>query len=661
MEALFVSWLLLLAGAVLALACGRNRRFADIIGCGGAISGCCLGLYTAISSLFTTIAVTAAVAWPLPGEDLALTLDPLAAFFLTPVFLLGLVCAIYGSEYMAASNNRLPGMHWFFYNLLLFFMALTVTAGHGLVFLFAWEGMALTSFFLVIADHRRQEVRRAGFIYLAATHLGAAVLFGVFLSASMFTGSLAFSSFSMLHNLSQPMAALFFLAALLGFGSKAGLVLLHVWLPEAHPAAPSHVSAIMSAVMVKTAIYGFLRFLFFLPQAPAWWGVLLMVTGISGALFGIAMAALQRDIKQSLAYSTVENIGIILFALGTWLYATALDQRAAAALALVGALLHVWNHALFKGLLFLGAGSLVHGAGTRDLDRMGGLLRRMPVTGVAFIGAGMAVTALPPANGLVGEFYIYLSLLLAGSGLPEVAAFFPLVLLGVFALIGGMAILVFTRFIGIGLCGEPRSAAAAAAHESGWRMQSAMGLLFLLCLAGGLVPALLLSPVTRVLTFLEPTLVGPLSSVNISPAWIGQAGALVLALVLFVALVLKRFGSRSQGVGAPTWGCGFPFPTSRMAYSAAGYSELATNSLMSGFLRPVAAGGRSVTFFPGPARLTLLAEDPFLNRFCEPLFHKFALSCKRLRLLQSGSLYIYMLYIFVATGLLLVWVGFGGR
>lgn len=498
----------------------------------------------------------------------------------------------------------------------------------------------------------------AGWTYLIATHLGAALLFGFFLYAGAMAGSFEFSSFAALGKLALPAASALFVLILAGFGSKAGFFPLHVWLPEAHPAAPSHVSALMSGVMVKTAIYGILRFLTFLPQAPAWWGGLLMIAGITGAMFGIAMAALQRDMKRSLAYSTVENIGIIFLALGFWLYARANGQYLAAALALTGGLLHIWNHAMFKGLLFLGAGSMLHGAGTRNLDRMGGLLRRMPLTGLAFIAGSMAVAALPPFNGLVGEWFIYAGFLETGYRLNGMAGFLPLVLIGLFALIGGMVLIVFTRFLGIALAGNPRHETSQDAHESGWRMVGAMFLLAVFCLASGLMPTLLFGPAEKATRVIDVQAVSLLTASNIIPTWLGKTGGLLLVLILTVYLISRWRQHQGWTANSATWGCGFLFPSARMSYSAEGYTELAQSALFCGCLRPQVSGGRPLTLFPGAAFFSHESPDPVLMKIFLPFFRWAAGRCTRLRLLQSGILHIYILYMFIATTVLVYWVAF---
>ncbi|MHB1014641.1 MAG: proton-conducting transporter transmembrane domain-containing protein [Desulfurivibrionaceae bacterium] len=659
MNLLFGAFLLFGLGALLAIIPWRGGKAATLFGSGSAILGCLLGLLAAGQGLAAGVAETFFRPLSMPGGAFSLRLDGLSAFFLLPLFVVGLAGALYGGEYMkGGEKNRWSGLHWTWYNLLILSMALVVTAANGMLFLFAWECMSLTSFFLVITEHNLAEAVEAGWTYLLATHLGAAFLFAFFLSAGALSGSLEFASFQVLGQISIPAASGLFLLLLVGFGSKAGIFPFHVWLPDAHPAAPSHVSALMSGVMVKTAIYGLLRLFSFLPAAPPpWWGGLLMAIGIIGALFGIAMAALQRDVKRSLAYSTVENIGIILLALGFWMQCRATGHYLAAALALAGALIHLLNHSLFKSLLFMGAGSLMHGSGSRDLNRMGGLMRRMPVTGVLIVCGGLAISALPPFNGLIGEWFIYRALLESGTALSGLAGFFPLVLIGLLALVGGMVIIVMTRIIGIALAGEPRSPAAAQAHEAGWPMWSGMAALALLCLAGGLMPVLLLQVAGRAATLLDPAAATLLAGNAMSPWWLGIMALLLLGCILAAYGFLRWRQGRGIVASSRTWGCGFAFPSSRMSYSAESYTELPQSAMFCNCLSPSTEDGRTIGFFPEAKRFSFEAPDPVLEKLFKPFFRRAARVCSGFRGLQAGQLHVYLLYIFSATILLLFWVG----
>ncbi len=431
MIAFCLALLLLAAGGGAALLTGRRSGLASWIGAVSAVAAGLLAAAPALRVLRSGQVLSWQAPWAVPAGSLALRLDPLAAWFVVPIALLGAACAVYGAGYLKQEGERRAlGPHWFFFNLLVAAMLLVVTAANAVLFLAAWELMTLASFFLVAWDHHHEEVRRAAWLYLLVAHCGMMLLLAFFVQAGVRCGGFDFADFGPLAQLPAPVAAAFFLLALFGFGVKAGLLPLHVWLPDAHPAAPSHVSALMSGVLVKTALYGILRVLTWLPPAPAWWGWLLALLGAGGALYGIALAALQHDLKRCLAYSTIENVGIIALGLGLGLVAVARGEPTVALLAFAGALLHIWNHALFKGLMFLGAGALVHATGSRDMNQMGGLLRRMPLAGLLWIGGSLAISALPPLNGLVSEWLIYLGLLHAGTAAGGFAALPPLLLIG---------------------------------------------------------------------------------------------------------------------------------------------------------------------------------------------------------------------------------------
>ncbi len=654
---LILALLIILAGGSAALLAGRRTALAASLAVGATVIGSLLGLWSAVSILLGhTASLSTTLPWPVPGGRMALALDPLSAFFLVPIFLLSPLCAIYGAAYLKGEGaHRSLGPQWFFFNGLVAAMALVVTAANAVLFLAAWEIMSLASFFLVAFDHQRPEVRRAAWTYLLACHLGGACLFALFLLAGQFCGSLDFADFAPLATAGAGLALMLFLLALIGFGTKAGLLPLHVWLPDAHPAAPSHVSALMSGVMVKTGIYGILRVLTWLPLPPAWWGILLAVLGILGALFGIAMAVLQGDIKRCLAYSTVENVGIIFLGLGLGLYGVGEGLPGIAALGFAGGLLHLWNHALFKGLMFLGAGSLVHSTGTRDLSRMGGLLRRMPMTATLLIGGSLAIAALPPLNGLVSEWLIYLGLLQAGLLYGSYAGLVPLLMVGLLGVTGALAMVVFTRLVGIALLGEPRSPASAAAHEAPLAMTLPMQVLLAGCLAIGLFPQAAGRLLTGPLQILAPGASLPLNELFGPLARLGRWGGLLLLGLAAAGLLMAWLQKVRPSARAATWGCGFAFPSARMSYTAVAFAELAQSRLLPAVLRPEIEQFSPQGLFPVPGRLQQTSRDPLLSRCFQPLFTYLGDRAVRLRWLQQGRLPIYLLYIFLTCVVLMVW------
>ncbi|HWC65019.1 MAG TPA: proton-conducting transporter membrane subunit, partial [Thermoanaerobaculia bacterium] len=385
---------ILCASAVAALAAIRSDRAALALGIGGAALSCAVGAAASIRALLAGEKSAIRLAWPLPVGEAHVGLDALSAFFLLCVFVVSGLAAVYGGGYLRASaGGRRLAPALFFFDLLVASMGLVAVARDGVLFLVAWEVMSIASFFLVTFDDERPEVRRAGMTYLIASQVGVVFLFVLFALLAR-SGSYDFDRLG-------GVGAAPFLLALAGFGTKAGFWPAHVWLPDAHPAAPSPVSAVMSGVMIKMGIYGLLRTLTFLGPPPPGWGAALVVVGVVSGLAGVLHALGQHDLKRLLAYHSVENIGIIALGIGIGLLGRSRGNATVALLGFAGALLHVLNHGLFKGLLFEGAGSVLHGAGTREIDSLGGLQRRMPVTALTFLAGSIAICGLPPLNGFV--------------------------------------------------------------------------------------------------------------------------------------------------------------------------------------------------------------------------------------------------------------------
>ncbi len=376
-------------------------------------------------------------------------------------------------------------------------MILVFVARNGVLFLIAWEVMALASYFLVVFEDEKEEVRRAGRTYLVATHLGTAGLLILFLMLGQSSGSLDFDALGIAAGPGGA-ASVAFLLAVIGFGTKAGFMPFHVWLPEAHPASPSHVSAVMSGVMIKTGIYGLVRTITFLGSPPPWWGWTILAIGVSSGVLGVLFALAQHDLKRLLAYHSVENIGIIAIGLGVGLLGKSYDLPAMVYLGFAGAMLHVVNHAIFKGLLFLAAGAIGHATHTLEIDRMGGLLKRMPWTAVLFLVGSVAICGLPPLNGFVSEFLIYLGAFKGIVDLGAAGAAAGAIAIGALALIGGLAAACFTKAFGILFLGEPRSSHAAGAIEPVWAIRVPMIALAVGCVGIGLLGPILVGGVRGV-------------------------------------------------------------------------------------------------------------------------------------------------------------------
>jgi formate hydrogenlyase subunit 3/multisubunit Na+/H+ antiporter MnhD subunit len=656
----------LAAGGLAALAASARPRLALGLGTAGAVLGSALGLAASLPAL---VAAPAALElpWQVPHGALALGLDPLSALFAAAVFALGLATAVFGAGYMRphATGPRI-GPFAFFFDLLLASMALLVAARQAVLFLVAWEVMTIASFLLVAFDHEDRSVRSAARTYLVASHLGTAALFALFLVLGAAAGSLRFDAFAALRAGPALPAGTLFVLALVGFGTKAGLVPLHVWLPEAHPAAPSHVSALMSGVLVKMGIYGLLRVLTFLPPAPLAHGLALAAVGLAGALAALALALGQRDLKRVLAYSTVENVGLVAFAAGVGLVAAALRAPAVAALGVAGALLHVWNHALMKGLAFLGAGAVAHGAGTRDLERMGGLLRRLPATGALLVLAAVALTGLPPLNGFVSEWLVYLGLLRGAAGAPPWLALLAWLSLAALAFVGALAAVAFTRLLGIALLGEPRSPGAARAHEGGPLLVAPLVLLGAGNVAVALFPAQAVALVSPAAAVVLGVPAGEVVAA-LAPAATALSGPVRLALAALLAagaalaLASRAMLSRRRVAASCTWSCGFSQESARIQYTAASYAQLAAASAAPRLARPQVRADALSGPFPGAARFTLSAEDPARVRLFEPAFVRAGEWFARLRRFQQARLNLQLLYTVITVLLLAALLLLHGR
>lgn len=597
----------------------------------------------------------------LPDLPFHLRLDALSSFFL---FLLGATAAgisVYAAGYIRKGEGTAPGLQCLLYHLFLTSMAFVILADDGYAFMVAWETMALSSFFLVTSEHRHAEIRRAGYLYLLVAHVGAV---GILLSFGVMAGSAGDYTFDAMRAFSTlgiwPTIA--FLLALFGFGAKAGILPLHVWLPEAHPAAPSPVSAMMSGVMLKTAIYGLLRVSFDLLHAQLWWwGALLLLLGLASAIFGAIFSTVQTDMKRLLAYSSIENIGLIFVGFGLTMIFKSFAMPQLAALALVATLYHCLNHAFFKSLLFLCTGSVLHATHERNLGKLGGLIHRMPwVAWLALVGV-LASAGLPPLNGFVSEWLLLQSFLFT-SGLPQgyLNMLLPVVA-GAIALIAALAGFAMVKFFGVVFLGQPREEKLAHAHDAG-RLER-IGLLWLAfgCLLLGLLPNVviaLLDPVTRLLvgsglSFAAGShgwwLLAPISEnrASYSPAIFLGSIAVLMPLVYWV--VNRSFRKRLKRV--PAWDCGFPLQTSRMQDTAEGFGQ-PIRRIFSPFFKRTR---EHPSPFDTQPRYRSLVEDPFWYWLYLPIAIIVGYGTRIIAFLQQGRIAIYLLYSFVTLLCLLMW------
>jgi formate hydrogenlyase subunit 3/multisubunit Na+/H+ antiporter MnhD subunit len=519
----------------------------------------------------------------LPDLPFHLRLDALSAFFLLILGAASFGISLYSAGYFRSMAGNTLGLLTFEYHLFLASMALVLLADDAYLFMVAWETMAISSYFLVTTDHKIPEIRSAGFIYLLIAHIGAIAIlmsFGVLQGGH---GDYTFAT--MRHNELSPLwTSVAFLLALFGFGAKAGMLPLHIWLPEAHPAAPSPVSAMMSGIMLKTAIYGILRVTFdFLHTHQWWWGILALTLGLATMLYGVLFAAVQSDMKRLLAYSSIENIGILIAGIGLAILFHANNQDQVAALALVATLYHALNHSFFKSLLFLGTGSVLHATGERNLGKLGGLIHRMPWVALLALLGVLAISGLPPLNGFVSEWLLLQSFLLAPS-MPQL--YLNMLLpLGAAALVlgGALAAYAMVKFYGVIFLGQPREEKLSEAHDAGPLERAGM-----LWLAGGCL-VLGLSPVFFILLIdnVALVLVGhDLGGTAASTGWLwltpvaaerASYSPLILFLIILAGTLLTFFAVRKFYHGrvrrGPAWDCGYPAQTARMQDSAEGFGQ----------------------------------------------------------------------------------------
>jgi hydrogenase-4 component B len=667
------------AGGVGSLLALRKEKLANLVGFGGGTLGGLCGIGSALGFLVSGRAAQP-VAFDLwisliPYLRLSIKLDALGAFFLLIVSLLAVALSIYSLGYVKGYYGRKNvGVLGAFYNALLLATTLVFTAANAFFFLIAWEIMALTAYCLVSFEHENTETRNAGVLYFIMSHIGTGCLILGFLVLFQAAGAASPEdySFQRFHAIrdaltsSQRDAA--FLLFLVGFGVKAGIVPLHIWLPVAHPVAPSHISALLSGVLIKTGIYGLTRVYFdFLGTPPNWWGVTILTIGTVSALLGVLYALMEHDLKRLLAYHSIENIGIILMGLGAALMFLHTNHPVLATLALIAGLYHTINHAIFKALLFLGAGAVLHATHTRNMEEMGGLIKRMPKTALFFLVGAVAISALPPLNGFVSEWLTYQSLLQGFGTTPSlVRLMFPLAG-AMLALTGALAAACFVKAFGITFLAQPRSEEARQAHEVSNSMLVGMALLTAACVFLGLFPTTfltLLDPVTSQLTGQQLSGILSLSNglvLGTTQPLGGTVSTLGLVLtgvcLLPIPLVLwLAFGRKAKTRIGPTWDCGLKGLTPAMEYTATGFSK-PIRMIFKALFRPRREVQREYDYSPYFAktlRFESHIEEAFVTRLYRPLNRGILRLSRRMRAVQAGSIQAYLIYIFITLLLLLM-------
>ncbi|MGE0196965.1 MAG: hydrogenase 4 subunit B [Methylocystis sp.] len=607
--------------------------------------------------------VSAALPLGLPWIGMHFRIDGLTAFFLAVVNLGGAAASAYAVGYGAHEKEPMRVLP--FYPAFLAGMNVVVLADDAFTFLVAWEFMSLASWALVLTHHHEEENRRAGFVYLLMASFGG---FALLMAFGVLGGVGGAYDFATIRESTKEgwKTGLVLALAIAGMGSKAGLAPLHIWLPLAHPAAPSHVSALMSGVMTKVAVYGFIRVVFDLLGPPAfWWSVEPMSFGAASALIGVLFATIQSDLKKLLAYSTIENIGVIFIALGLALAFKANGLALPAALAFTAALFHVFNHSLFKSLLFFGAGAVLNGSGERSIERLGGLIHSMPKTAFLFLGGCVAISALPPLNGFVSEWLAFQAILLSPS-LPQWTLKLLVPAVGVaLALSAALGAACYIRAYGVAFLGRPRSEAAGTAQDPDQWSLGAMAVLLTLCLVAGLLPSLVIDTISPIANLLVGGRMPTQSDVAwLSIAPIAESRSTYNGLIVFVFILVSaysarwaihRFGS-SRSRRGPAWDCGYIETSPTTQYTGSSFAQPIRRTLG---VMAFSVRERLDMPAPGemrPARLNVQITDRIFDYLYAPLTRAVETCASGLNVLSILSIQQYLALVFAALVFLLALV-----
>jgi len=599
-----------------------------------------------------------------------LLFDPLSIFFLSVIILVCVPSAIYSIGYMKDEYSALKiKLSWVLLFIFTLSMALVVTVKSCLVFLIFWEIMSLVSYFLVVVDVRHEKSIRAGMIYIIMTHIGTAFLTAAFLIMYKYAGSF---DFLVIKNALQTMPSTvkntLFLLLLAGFGTKAGIVPLHIWLPYAHPQAPSHISSIMSGVMIKTAIYGIIRFIIFILGVNAlWWGVLVLVLAVISCLVGVIYALIEHDIKKLLAYHSVENIGIILLGVGLAMFFININLPYLAVFSLIAGLYHLINHAIFKGLLFLCAGSVYKATGTRDIEKLGGLIKKIPYTSICFLLGAMAISALPPLNGFVSEWLTLQAFFLGAFNISAGGKIFLGICASMLALTSGLAAACFVKAFGITFLAQPRSHHSQNAKEVTLSMRIGMFFLAFLTIAFGLAAVQIIKLLAKVSSAVTGVDISGMrfalnnftlkayagGGISFSPLSI----TFLIIILAMVFLFIKRLILKRKSSFYTTWDCGYYKLTARNEYTATAFSK-PFRIAFSFFLLPYRKTQKIRESFYHVKSFTYETHitQVFRKYIYDPVIVLVFKTAKSIRFIQPGSINLYLLYIFVSLFLLIVFI-----
>lgn len=657
MQQYLIAIALIMTGGFLTLIIRKHRDVSNIIGAGSAITGSLIAVLPVLKVVFAG-ADFPVLLLNLPLGEATLKLDAVSAFFALPVLVLLPVTALFSGAVARQEKYGADG-YWFFLNTLAAAMLSLLISANAAVFLVSWEIMSVAAFFLITHRDEIATARSAGWRFLVASHVGTAALMLLFALLAARSGSLEFAQFARA-NLADGIGSLAFFLALFGFGVKVGLLPLHVWLPDSYTYADAPVSALLSGAMSKMGFYGLLRVLMLLPVPVASWGWTLVIGGLLTGIFAMIMALAQSDLKKVISYSSMENAGIILMAIGCSVLAMTWKQPLIAGIAMVGALLHILNHSVCKGLLFLGSGAVYWGLGTRKLEMMGGLAKNMPFTAVCFAIASAAIAGLPPFNNFVSEFIIFVAGLQAATINDPAALLLAAAILAGLALIGGLAVATFARTFGLVFLGAPR-------HDKKHEINEITTLVK--------APFLILVGLIGILTVASPWLLKPIHGVAaiimkdqagisaaVLPGEFLQQPIIMVVLFSLALLVLviagwqirQRFFSVGDRSDRLTWDCGYAEPDARIQYTSSSFSQTIVD-LFSAIVRPYKHGEKVSGLFPQHASFRTDAPDSLLRYLFIPLFNLVDLGLRPFRALQHGRLHLYICYVAITLLALLIW------
>jgi len=656
MQQFLIAIALITTGGILAFITRKTRDVSTIVGAGSAIIGSLIAVVPVVRVLFNSVELPLLLL-NLPLGQATLRLDAVSAFFSLPVLLLLAVVALFAGIEAAHDKHAHDG--WLFFNFLGAAMLLLLVAANAVLFLVAWEMMSVAAFFLIAWRDEIASARNAAWKFLVASHIGTAALMLLFAMLGAHAGSYEFAQFSGAH-FTDGMASVAFFLALFGFGVKFGLLPLHVWLPEAHAFADAPVSAVLSGAMIKMGFYGLLRILMLLPNISASWGWVMVAGGLLTGIFAMAMALAQSDLKKVVAYSSVENAGIITMAIGCSILAIVWKQPFIAGAAMAGALLHILNHAVCKGMIFLASGVVYHTIGTRKLEVMGGIARSMPFTATCFAIGATAIAGLPPFNSFISEFIIFVAGLQVATLQEPAALLLAFLIMSGLALIGGLAVATYARTFGLVFLGAPRQ---EKRHEIS-DIAPSLRLPFMILLGFILVLTVTSPWLVEILLRVAATLMAGHQGFALADLQgellhkpliiVVQFSVALLALVIAGWQLRSRFFSTGDRSDRPTWDCGYAAPDARMQYTSSSFAQTIVD-IFSPVVRPYKHGEKVTGLFPQHASFRSDAPDSLLRYLFSPLFGLVDRILLPLRGLQHGRLHLYICYVAITLLALLLW------